>query len=80
MQRKEFGLVLFNARKKKKFGKSQVAKRLKFSAQFYGMVEKGSSPMPRKVLRKVCKLLAISRTDAITALVSDYEQYLGRYL
>jgi DNA-binding XRE family transcriptional regulator len=40
-----------------------VCKKIGFSCQFYGKIEKGEVPCPEKALKKLVKLLRLQRTE-----------------
>lgn len=71
MKHPETALLLKNHREKKSLTRQTVAKKLGFSQQFYGRLEKAQVGIPHKLYGKTRKVLRIKREDLFQALASD---------
>lgn len=58
----------------------ELAKKLGFSDQFLGKIEKGLVSLPLKSARKIIKSLGFSYDNLIDALVTDYENKIKKIL
>lgn len=69
-------------RNRLKLGLNQkdLSKKLGFSNQFLGEIENHGTDFPHKKLKRVSKLLKINKHDLINSLMSDYWEWLRKWI
>lgn len=58
----------------------ELAKKLKVSPQYVGSVEKGTSPVPIKILKKWNDEIGASYSKVLCCLVDDYKEKVKEHL
>ncbi len=74
------GEFLKKARTAANLNKSEMAKKLGFTAQFYGKIENGKADLPPKYFKKFLKITGANTEDLFSETLSDYGDYISRFL
>lgn len=69
------------SRKEKGLSQLELGEKLGYgNAQFISNLERGICGLPKKKMKKFCKLLTVSHPDVVRVMAEDYEAKLWRAL
>jgi len=74
------GDLIYAARKQKGYTARTVAAYLGVTEQFYCMIERGSSPLPKRLMKGFMRKLGIYPDALMDALVSQYKEKIQKAL
>ena len=74
------GEFLKKARTAANLNKSEMAKKLGFTAQFYGKIENGKADLPPAYFKKFLKITKADTEELFAQTLCDYGDYISQFL